>query len=100
MIKKTVLIAAISFALISTSVWAGGSSRGSGARPNNDALARRAPEVRGYVFRPGGYSYQYEYEPFLRRNGAYGNYPQFDPRNFQERVFSDPRLNTTSPSAF
>src|SRR5882672_10938499 len=62
--------------------------------------SRGSPQVRGYVFRPGGHAYDYEYDTFLSRNGPYGNYPGFDPRDFKERVFSDPRFNTTSPSAF
>lgn len=96
----TALIAAASLTLASMPADAGKASRSSGAKATNDSLSRRAPQVRGYVFRPGGHQYEFEYEPFLRRNGPYGNYPQFDPRNFQERAFSDPRLNTTSPSAF
>jgi hypothetical protein len=67
---------------------------------NNDQLSRRPPEVRGYLFRPGGHRYDYEYDSFLERNGPYGNYPQLDTRNFWERVMSDPRSTTTSPSAF
>lgn len=67
---------------------------------NNYELSQRPPQVRGYVFRPGGHRYDYEYEPFLEKNGPYGYYPDFDPRNFKERVFSDPRTNATSPSAF
>jgi hypothetical protein len=55
--------------------------------------------VRGFVFRPGGHRYDYEFEPFLRRNGPYGNYPDFDPRNFNERVLGDPRDSTTGASA-
>ncbi len=66
----------------------------------NYRLSHRHPQVRGYVFRPGGHRYDYEYPTFLQDNGPYGNYPELDPRNFKERVFSDPRFNTTSPSAF
>ena len=94
------LIAILGLALTSADVSAGGGSRGSQAEVTNDALARRAPEVRGFVFRPGGHRYEFEYEPYVRRNGPYGNYPQFDPRNFRERALSDPRFDTTSPSAF
>jgi hypothetical protein len=67
---------------------------------NNYELSKRTPQVRGYLFRPGGHSYDYENEPFLRRNGPYGNFPDFDPRNFWERVQGDPRTNATSPSSF
>jgi hypothetical protein len=66
----------------------------------NYELSKRKPQVRGYLFRPGGHSYAFEYEPFLRRNGPYGNFPEFDPRTFHEKVLSDPRFATTSPSAF
>lgn len=66
----------------------------------NYELSKRKPQVRGYYFRPGGHSYAYEEEPFLRRNGPYGNFPEFDPRTFHERVLSDPRFPTTAPSAF
>lgn len=98
--KLTVLIAIAVVSLISTSANAGGWGKRDGARANNDELSRRAPQVRGYVFRPGGHRYSFENESFLRHNGPYGNFPDFDPRNFKERVFSDPRFNTTSPSAF
>ncbi|WP_125461607.1 MULTISPECIES: hypothetical protein [Rhodomicrobium] len=67
---------------------------------DNDALSHRKPQVRGFLFRPGGHRYAFENQPFLDWNGPYGNYPNFDPRNFKERVFSDPRFDTTSPSAF
>lgn len=99
------LIALAAFAAVSLTsatgdVHAGGyRERGSG-EVNNYTLSRRKPEVRGFLFRPGGHHYDYEYEPFLRRNGGYGNYPDFDPRTFSERVLSDPRTSTTSPSAF
>lgn len=96
----TALVAILGLLLTSAAASAGGFKRGSRGEVNNDTLSRRPPEVRGYLFRPGGHRYDFEYEPFLRRNGPYGNYPQFDPRNFRERVFSDPRQNTTSPSAF
>ncbi len=66
----------------------------------NYALSKKKPQVRGYYFRPGGHRYAFENEPFLRHNGPYGYYPFFDPRSFKERVFSDPRQPTTSPSAF
>ena len=70
-----------------------------GDASKNDQLSHRRPQVRGYVFRPGGHRYDYEYQTFLEKNGPYGNYPDFDPRNFKERVFSDPRYNSTSASA-
>jgi hypothetical protein len=69
-------------------------------RGDNHTLSQRPPEVRGFLFRPGGHRYDYEYEPFLYHNGPYGNYPQLDSRNFWERVQSDPRSTTVSPSAF
>jgi len=46
----------------------------------------------------GGYRYDFEYEPFIRRNGPYGNYPDFDPRSFSEQVFSDPRQSSLGAS--
>jgi hypothetical protein len=71
-----------------------------GEAVGNYELSKRKPQVRGYYFRPGGHAYAYEEEPFLRRNGPYGNFPEFDPRTFHERVLSDPRYPTTAPSAF
>lgn len=62
--------------------------------------SRRGPEVRGYVFRPGGHRYDYEYDASLLRDGPYGNLPQVDTRSFWERTMSDPRTSGTSPSAF
>jgi hypothetical protein len=96
----TAFIAAAALAMVSIPAQAGKASRSSSAEVTNDSLSRRAPQVRGYVFRPGGHQYQFEYEPFLRWNGPYVNQPRLDPRNFRERVFSDPRQDTTSPSAF
>ncbi len=98
----TAMIAVCGLALASASAPAlAGGSRDRAENPeNNYTLSQRKPQVRGYLFRPGGHRYDYESEPFLRRNGPYGNYPNFDPRTFKERVFSDPRDNSTSPSAF
>ena len=96
----TALIAILGLALTSAVASAGDSRRASRGAVNNDTLSRRAPEVRGFLFRPGGHRYDFEYEPYLRRSGPYGNYPNFDQRNFRERVFSDPRQDATSPSAF
>jgi hypothetical protein len=62
--------------------------------------SRRGPQVRGYVFRPGGHRYDFEYAATLLRDGPYGNLPQVDTRSFWERTMSDPRTTTTSPSAF
>ncbi len=62
--------------------------------------SRRGPQVRGYLFRPGGHRYDFEYDAELQRNGPYGNLPQVDTRSFWERTMSDPRTTTTSPSAF
>jgi hypothetical protein len=50
--------------------------------------------------RPGGHRMGYEADPFLYRNGPYGQTPYFDSRNFWERVQSGPGDETTSPSAF
>lgn len=58
------------------------------------------PQVRGYLYRPGGHRYDFEYDATLMRDGPYGNLPQVDTRNFWERTMSDPRTTTTSPSAF
>ncbi len=60
------------------------------------------PQVRGYIARGsvGGYAYGYEYEPFLYKNGGYGNYPFFDDRNFWERVQSDPMSTRPGVSAY
>lgn len=62
--------------------------------------ARRGPQVRGFLFRPGGHRYDYEYDASPMRDGPYGNLPQLDTRGFWERTMSDPRSTTTSPSAF
>jgi hypothetical protein len=101
---KPLIILAVSAAVALTagSAIAGGkrSGKGEGEVYNNYTLSHRKPQVRGFLFRPGGYRYDYEYEPFVRQNGHYGNYPQFDPRNFWERVQGDPRTNDNSPSAF
>jgi hypothetical protein len=97
--RTLAVIVALSLAFASSSVSAEGQHK-QRERLGNDALSHRAPQVRGFYFRPGGHSFNFEYEPLLRRNGPYGNYPQFDPRNFHEQVLSDPRFNTTSPSAF
>lgn len=98
--KLTVLIAIAAVSLVSTSAFAGGWGKRDGRGVSNDELSRRSPQVRGYLFRPGGHRYDFEYESFLQWNGPYGNYPGFDARDFKERVYSDPRFNTTSPSAF
>lgn len=66
---------------------------------DNYELSRRPPEVRGYLFRPGGHRYDYEYDSATQRNGPFGS-PQVDNRNFWEKTMSDPRTDTTSPSAF
>lgn len=50
--------------------------------------------------RPGGHRQGYAEEPFLYRNGGYGNTPYFDGRNFWERVQSGQFDEMTSPSAF
>lgn len=50
--------------------------------------------------RAGGHRLGYENEPFLYRNGGYGNTPFNDARNFWERVQSGPFDEQTSPSAF
>lgn len=55
--------------------------------------------VRTFAF-TGGHQMGYEADPFLYKNGPYGNYPYFDARNFWERVQSGPLSDTTSPSAF
>ena len=68
---------------------------------NSHASAKRVkPQVRGYVFRGGGYAYGYEFEPYLRKNGPYGNFPYFDDRNFWERVQSGPISSRPGVSAF
>lgn len=66
---------------------------------DNSELSHRRPEVRGYLFRPGGHRYDYEYDSAARLNGPYGNAP-VDNRNFWEKTMSDPRTDATSPSAF
>ena len=58
------------------------------------------PQVRGWLSRGGGYAYGYEFDPFLRKNGPYGNYPYFDDRNFWERVQSDPHSSRPGVSAY
>jgi hypothetical protein len=92
------LMAVCGFALMPGAAFAGSFKSADGAE-TNETLSKRGPQVRGYVFRPGGHRYDYELEPFLRRNGPYGNYPDFDPRNFNERVLGDPRDSTTGASA-
>jgi hypothetical protein len=62
--------------------------------------SRRGPQVRGYLLRPGGHRYDYEYDASPMRDGPFGNLPQVDTRSFWERTMSDPRTNSTSPSAF
>lgn len=62
--------------------------------------SRRGPQVRGYLLRPGGHRYDYEYDASVMRDGPYGNLPQVDTRSFWERTMSDPRTTGTSPSAF
>ena len=94
------IIAILSLSLAAGGAMAGGSRSGEAQEKNNYALSMKKPQVRGYYFRPGGHRYDFEYQPFLRWNGPYGNFPEFDPRSFKERVFSDPRQPTTSPSAF
>lgn len=96
----TALVVIMGMPAASSAAVAGGFRERHVEKGNNYEQSRRPPQVRGYVFRPGGHRYDYEYEPFLNRNGPYGNYPQFDPRNFRERVMSDPRSTATSPSAF
>lgn len=49
--------------------------------------------------RPGGHRCGYEADPFLYRNGPYGQTPYFDARNFWERVQSGPFDEMTSASA-
>lgn len=97
LLTAMIAVAALSF-VSAGSADAGGWGKRRGG--DNDQLSRRSPQVRGFLFRPGGHRYAYENEPFLYWNGPYGNYPDFDARNFKERVFSDPRFDTTSPSAF
>ena len=63
-------------------------------------VSRVTPQVRGFSFRIGGHQMGYEADPFLYKNGPYGNFPFHDPRNFWERVQSGPFDETTSPSAF
>jgi hypothetical protein len=92
------LMAVCGFALMPGAAFAGSFKSADGAQ-TNETLSKRGPQVRGYVFRPGGHRYDYELEPFLRRNGPYGNYPDVDPRNFNERVLGDPRDSTTGASA-
>lgn len=96
----TAALAIFALAVSTGAATAGGSKERRAQKSTNYELSQRPPEVRGFIFRPGGYSYDYEYDPLLRRNGPYGNYPQLDTRNFWERVQSDPRSTTTSPSAF
>ena len=62
--------------------------------------SRGGPEVRGYIFRPGGHRYDFEYDAEAQRNGPFGTPPQLDTRSFWERTMSDPRSTSTSPSAF
>jgi hypothetical protein len=96
----TALVVIMGMSAASSAAIAGGSRERHVEKGNNYELSQRRPEVRGYLFRPGGHRYDYEYDTFLERNGPYGNYPQLDPRNFWERTMSDPRSTTTSPSAF
>ena len=96
----TALVVIMGMSAASSVAVAGGARERHVEKGNNYELSQRRPEVRGYLFRPGGHRYDYEYEPFLSRNGPYGNYPQLDSRNFWERTMSDPRSTTTSPSAF
>ena len=56
--------------------------------------------IRSFPYGVGGHRMGYEADPFLYKNGPYGNYPYFDPRNFWERVQSGPYSESTSPSAF
>jgi hypothetical protein len=97
----TAVFALLALSISSSAVFSDGyHKRRSVEKGDNYALSRRAPEVRGFLFRPGGHRYGYEYESYLSREGPYGNYPLLDSRNFWERVQSDPRSNTVSPSAF
>jgi hypothetical protein len=66
---------------------------------DNSELSHRKPQVRGYLFRPGGHRYEYEYDSVTQGNGPYGN-AQIDNRSFWEKTMSDPRTDSTSPSAF
>lgn len=75
-------------------------SRQQGRSVDRYGRSRGGPQVRGYIFRPGGHRYDFEYDAELQRNGPYGNLPQIDTRNFWERTMSDPRTTATSPSAF
>ena len=96
-----IIAAALGLSLASGAAIAGQKHKKVISEPaGNYELSKRKPQVRGYYFRPGGHAYGYENEPFLRRNGPYGNFPDFDPRTFHERVLSDPRYSTTAPSAF
>ncbi len=98
--RVTALIAICALAVTSGTALAGGFGKRSGERVGNEALSKREPQVRGFLFRPGGHRYEFEFEPYIRKNGPYGYYPDYDPRSFSERVLSDPRLPTTAPSAF
>jgi hypothetical protein len=75
-------------------------SRQGGRSVDAYGRSRRGPEVRGYLFRPGGHRYDHEWDASKLRDGPYGNFPQFDTRTLWERTMSDPRSTTTSPSAF
>ena len=68
-----------------------------GQKPTRYAQRRVRPQVRGFYFKPGGYAYGYELEPFLYKNDFidYGFKPYFDDRDFWERVQSD--LMNTRP---
>ena len=75
-------------------------SRQQGRSADAYGRSRRGPQVRGYLYRPGGHRYDYEYDASPLRDGPYGNSPQLDTRSFWERTMSDPRSTGTSPSAF
>jgi hypothetical protein len=68
---------------------------------DNYELSRRKPEVRGYLFRPGGHRYAYEYDADMPRNTTPGlGDNHVDDRTIFEKAMSDPRTDSTSPSAF
>jgi hypothetical protein len=68
---------------------------------DNYELSRRRPEVRGYLFRPGGHRYAFENDAVPPRitTPPYGD-NWVDNRTIFERAMSDPRTDSTSPSAF
>jgi hypothetical protein len=86
--RISILVAMGALAMTSSAVVSNSFAQGSDGVVNNETLSKRtAPVNRKDV---GGHKYDFEYEPFIRQYGPYGNFPDFDNRTFNERVHSDP----------